>query len=367
MNTARIWSASILLLALIGPLTGCSDSSASASDPGASPAVGDQGVVKPAGMGQAQGLLTGDSDALFADYKRLCAGKRPRSRECEILRSLIVAKVVLALEWTERTRDQRGVAQALTALEFPEEPEVFVAGMRILARFVETPGVAAKVLPQVLENRYIEVQRIGATLLSALPDETVANVGRQWLSNHGALDAATPYAVYPAFPRHAASLGFPKYPGAEWYSPADSDRSIGWSTTDAVAAVTKWFSQELKAEPVDGNQWFAQQQQELRQSMQSNQQRTLELTEKALKGDKAAAAELEKLSKQMQDAGAVIEQGFMGLTYPSSIGAEGRWIVAKKKDGRVSTVVVVYPMPGVQRTVIQQAWHLADYPSAWAK
>ena len=129
--------------------------------------------------------------------------------------------------------------------------------------------------------------------------------------------------------------------------------------------MTKWFSEALKAEAIDGNKWFEQQQQEMRQAVQANQARTQPLVEKALKGDKAAAAELEKLQKQIQDAGALVEKGLMNITPPQSVGAQARWIVAKKKDGRMSTVVLVYPMPGVQRTVIQAAWHLADYASGW--
>jgi hypothetical protein len=45
--------------------------------------------------------------------------------------------------------------------------------------------------------------------------------------------------------------------------------------------------------------------------------------------------------------------------------AEARWIVAARKDGRVSRVVLVYPIQGGKRTVIQLAWDLTDFPSAW--
>ena len=50
---------------------------------------------------------------------------------------------------------------------------------------------------------------------------------------------------------------------------------------------------------------------------------------------------------------------------PDSVIADARWIIAKKKGARASTLVVVYPITGLQRTVIQAAWDLTDYPSAW--
>ena len=224
MKQHPIWSASILHLVFAGLLTGCSGSSASAPNETAAPVAAAQTGAKAGAAGQAQGLFTGDTNRLVADYKRQCAGKRPRSRDCEILRSLIVVEVVTGLEMTERSRDQRGTAQAMSALDFPEEPEVVVAGMRILARFPTTPGIADKLMPYLFDNRYLEIQKIGASLLTNLPDPAVAEVGRLWLGNHDGLDVDTPYEHYPKFPSHYARMEFPKYPGAAWFSPADSDR-----------------------------------------------------------------------------------------------------------------------------------------------
>lgn len=357
-----------LLLPCAVLLTGCSQPSAPATS-AAVPPVAAAGAQTPT-TGQARGLATTETTKLFADYQSQCAGKKPRSRDCEILRSLVVAEIATGLQFMELARDQRGTAEALLALEFPDEPDIFVAGCRILGQFPTTPGIAAKVLPQVLENRYIEVQRVTATLIAALPDAAVADVGRLWIRNHGGLRAETAYDEYPEFPSHYAAIGFPKYPGAEWFSPADSDRSIGWSTKDDAAAVTKWFSQALKADAMDMQQWLLQQAAQASQAFdQSKMTRWQQLMERAMKGDQAAVAELEKLQKENDKASAderaLTEQGLDHIAPPDSVMAQARWIVAKKKSGRVSTIVLVYPLPGIQRTVIQLAWHLADYLSAW--
>ncbi len=282
----------------------------------------------------------------------------------------------MALEDIEVSRDQRDVEEALAALDFADEPEIFIAACRILGHFPPTPGIAGKMLPQVLESPYLEVQRAAAQLLSRDPDEAQADVGRLWIRNHEGLSEAGVYDEYPDFPAHYAGIGFPKYPAAEWFSPADSDRSIGWSTKDDVAAVSRWFSDTLHAEAWDMERWMKQRSEQavlaFKSFDQSKMTRIQQLAEKMAKGDQSAATEIEKLQKEMeksaQDANASVQKMVDNVALPPGSSAhDARWIVAQTKGGRVSTVVLVYQMPKLQRTVIQLAWDLSDYPSAWPK
>jgi hypothetical protein len=367
MTKPCVWPAAAFLLSCAVFTGACSQSAASAGS-GAAPA--GAAVTQTPALRRGLKAAAADPTKLVADYLSQCGGKHPRSSECEILRSLVVADISVDLHIVERTRDQRGKEPALLALEFPDEPDIFIPGVRILGRSQPTPEIAAKVLPQLLENRYFEIQRIVAALLEAVPDAPLADLGKVWNANHSTLKAETVYDEYPGFPDSYTAMGFPKYPGAEWFSPADSDRSIGWSTKDDAATVIKWFSQALKADPMDASQTSELQGAEMIKGIdQTKTQRLEQLIPKAASGDQTAAAQLEKLQAEMekdsQRASEMADKGLATLQPANSSIADARWFVAKKKDGRISTMVLVYPMPAVQRTVIQLAWHLADYPSAW--
>jgi hypothetical protein len=318
----------------------------------------------------AESLGRDDAMKQAAGYHKLCAGEAAPSTRCEILRSLVVANVSTTLELIERSRDQRGVEQAMAALAFPDEPDIFIPACRILGRFPTTPGIVEKVLPHLLENKYVEIQRMAATLLARTEDPGARQAGELWLHNHQRLSPEGTYDEYPDFPAHYTAIGFPKYPGAVWFSPADSDRSVGWSTTDAATAVTGWFSQSLGTEAMDVSQWQRYQaEQAMQQFDQTAIARMQALMEKAFKGDKAAMAEYEKLAKDIDSNSNAAKDaadkslGELPLP-PDSVITDARWIIGKKKGTRASTLVVVYPIAGLQRTVIQAAWDLTDYPGA---
>jgi hypothetical protein len=308
------------------------------------------------------------ANELAADYERKCGSEETPSKDCEILRGLLIAEVTTALELMERSGDQRGTQEALAALDLSDEPEIVVAAGGVLGRFPDTPGISAKALG-LLQNPYIEVQRVAAELLRAGPDPALAEVGGTWLANHGQLRADSAYDEYPGFAALYPSLGFPMYPGAEWFSPADTDRSIGWSTAASAADVTKWFSDTLKTPALGAEQWLAERNAALTLPDQSKMTRVQQLIEKALKGDAAARAEIEKLQKELDaqthNMQRAAKQSVSDILPPSSSMASAHWIVAQKKDGRVSRVVLVYPLEGLKRTVIQLAWDLSDYPSTW--
>lgn len=329
----------------------------------------DKGPVRSSSW--AESLGRDDALKLATDYQKLCAGQATSSTRCEILRSLLVANVSTTLELIERSRDQRGVEQAMAALAFPDEPDIFIPAIRILGRFPTTPGIVEKVLPHLLENKYVEIQRMAATLLTRTEDAGARQAGELWLHNHQAISPAGTYDEYPDFPAHYAAMGFPRYPGAAWFSPADSDRSVGWSTTDDAAAVTRWFSDALGTPAMDASQWERYKVEQVTpQFDQTRMSQMQSLMERAIKGDKAAIAEYEKLAAAIaSNSDAANEDAKKSLIElpgpPDDATAGARWIIAKKKGARASTLVLVYRLAGLERTVIQAAWDLADYPGAW--
>jgi hypothetical protein len=357
-----------------GSLSGCSRQEPGSSTP-AAPAtsapqtlVGEQPPRPPQSWPEALNLA--GASELAADYERKCGSEETPSEACDILRGLMVAEVTTVLELIERSGDQRGTEEALAALDITDEPEIVIAAGGVLGRFPDTPGISAKAL-SLLQNPYIEVQRVGAELLKAGPDPALAEVGGVWLENHGRFGAESAYDDYPSFAALYPRLGFPMYPGAEWFSPTDSDRSIGWSTTASAADVTKWFSDALKTPALGVEQWFAERNAALKLYLpdQSKMARMQQLVEKAIKGDAAARAEMEKLQKELdaqaQNMERASKQSANDIVPPTSATTSARWIVAQRKDGRVSRVVLVYPLQGLKRTVIQLGWDLGDYPSAW--
>jgi len=100
--------------------------------------------------------------------------------------------------------------------------------------------------------------------------------------------------------------------------------------------------------------------------------RMQQLMERAVKGDQAAVAEAQKLSEEFDKQGKAWERSFENsvdkLVLTQSLGLpDAQFIVAQRKDGRVSRLVFVYPLPAIKQTVIQLVWDLTDYPSAWGK
>jgi len=371
MTQCPSFRAVLLLLLAAGLLSSCSGSQApseTAAQQTTSAAPAPQAQSGPAAKEE---LGTGDAVELAADYEKQCAAETTPSEDCEILRSLLVVEVTTELRETEKSRDQRGTQEALAALDLVDEPEIVAAACRVLLQFPGTPGIAEKVLPLMLKSRYAEVQSMSANLLSRIEGSELAQVGNIWFQNHGRLPNDTPYTEYPDFPAHYAKLGFPKYPGAQWFSPADSDRSVGWSTKDSVANVSRWFSDTLRSPALTGAQWAAERQAAATPIVdQSKMARMQQLMERAVKGDQAAVAEAQKLSEEFDKQGKAWERSFENsvdkLLTNQSLGLpEAQYIVAQRKDGRVSRLVFVYPLPAIKQTVIQLVWDLTDYPAAW--
>lgn len=69
----------------------------------------------------------------------------------------------------------------------------------------------------------------------------------------------------------------------------------------------------------------------------------------------------------MENAAKMAELGVGNIMPPylPGVAEEARFFVAEEKDGHVARLVIVYPLAALGRTVIQEAWSLADYPSAW--
>ena len=385
MKRWRMTAVAGLALALVGLLAACSDDSAEppAEDQAAETSVesavtepAEEERQRPAGgkefvLTENVPLTTGLADA----YEEACEDEDVDDFACSVFRSLVVVELVMALEDMERSRDQRGAAAALKALDITNEPEVLVAAMRVMGRFPATPGIAEKVLPLVLESSWISVQQMAAHLLASNPDPTLAAVGVYWSGNHNTLYVEDDYQEYPDFAPHYRDMDFPEYPDAEWFSPADSDRSVGWSTGDDFATVSAWLVEELGTEGLDFRGWaqhLSQESQAMFQVDPDKQAEVQRLIEEWTKTQNMAVLEkMQKLQEELyapaQAAGEIADKGVAGLGPPMAPETQEqvRFYIAEQRAGHVARLVIAYPLTSLGRTVIQHAWNLTDYPGAW--
>ncbi|RPH95238.1 MAG: hypothetical protein EHM68_12950 [Lysobacterales bacterium] len=382
MKRWRISAAAWLALALIGLVAACSDDSV---EPPAEGGESTEAVVterevesqqRPARKGDF--VLTDNiplTTGLAAAYEEACIDEDADDFACSVFRSLVVVELVMALEEMERARDQRGADGALAALDITNEPEVLVAAMRVLGQFPDTPGIAEKVWPLLLESPYLQVQEMAARLLASNPDPTLAGVGSYWSLNHTTLYAENAYQEYPDFAPHYADMGFPDYPDAEWFSPADSDRSIGWSTGDDFATVSAWLTEELETESMDFRAWAERLSQESTAMFQVDPDKQAEvqrlIEEWTKTQDMAVLEQMQKLQEEMSApalaAGEIADKGVGNFGPPNDTEAfeQIRYFIAEERAGHVARLVIAYPLTSLNRTVIQHSWNLTDYPGAW--
>jgi len=381
MNGWRIAFAPWLALVLAVTVGGCSDDSA---EPPPDIDAVEAAATDPATEDWQRPTRNGDFEltdniplttALADAYEEACDDEDPENFACGVFRSLVVVELVMALEELERSRDQRGADAALEALDITDEPEVLIAAMQILGRFPDTPGIAEKVLPLLLECPYFEVQQMAARVLASNPDPTVAAVGAYWASNHGTLYAEDAYQEYPDFAPHYADMDFPDYPDAEWFSPADSDRSVGWWTNDDFATVSAWLAEELGAEGLTIRDWAQHLSQESQAMFQVDPDKQAEvqrlIEEWTRTQDMAVLEKMQRLQEELyapaQAAGEIADKGVgsMGPAMTAEAQEQVRFFIAEERNGHVARLIVAYPLTSLGRTVIQHAWSLADYPSAW--
>jgi hypothetical protein len=90
-------------------LAGCSKQE---SDTSASAESAPSGEPSTAADQAGEELGTADAVALAGEFAKQCSGDVVASRECTVLRSLLVVEVTFALEEIERSRDQRGTEEA---------------------------------------------------------------------------------------------------------------------------------------------------------------------------------------------------------------------------------------------------------------
>lgn len=343
------------------------DAGADAVTDASAPDAGDWSYVE---RDPAEGIAVADA------YRRDCPSVEEPSDQCVLLRSLAVTYVTLALEEIERTRDQRGTAEALKALNVADEPEILMAAMRVLGRFPDTPGIAEKVLPLLLDSPWLKVQEVAARLLSRVPDPAVAGLGTQWGGHNATPYTDDPYAELPPFPEHYWDMGFPEYPEVEWFSVADSDRSVGWITTDTPEAVTSKLSEMTGAPVLNYEAWNARSQEYLMRMFQPGANPQMDefqalMQEYVSTQDPKVLARIESMQKDMEQASQrlkdTMDNMLVNAAQPPSYAPMEQWsfLIAEERDGRVSRLIVVYPVPALGQTAIQMTWDLNDYPPAW--
>lgn len=363
-----LWLSALLLFAA------CSDDKTSPPVETSAPINENDVVTEPAA---AEIFATGSGFDPAREYDQQCPPENDdQTLECDWLHALVAEEVIEALEQIELSRDQRGTAEAMEALDLADEPEILIAAMRILGRFPDTPGIAEKVLPLLLDSPWLKVQEMAARLLSSVPDPLVSGIGSQW-GGHGVLPYTDdPYAELPPFPGHYWDMGFPEYPGAEWFTPADSDRSVGWITKDTPGVVTGKLSQELGVDVLNYEAWSARSQAIMMQMFQQPEDSPLAEMQKLMEEymqtqDPKLAARIESMTREAQDASDKTQKRYekmlINVAQPPSYAPfeQLSFLVAGEKDGRISRLIMVYPVPATGQTAIQMLWDLNDYPPAW--
>jgi hypothetical protein len=362
----------LVLVALL--MAGCSDSDAPSETKTASPPASEA-----AGPALAQTRIRtkgGGFDPARAYDAQCPAGEEEPSLECEWLRGLVVADVVEALEAIGDSRDRRGVEEALAALDLDDEPEILIAACRNLGRFPDTPGIAEKLTPLLLDSPYLEVRRMAAQVLSRNPESDLAAMAAQWTHNHDGLNSEDPYDELPDIPVHYATMGFPDYPGAERFTPADSDRSVGWWSADQPSVVAARLGEIPGVESMDYQQWIERSQQQMMNAYQSIDQTKVaevqKLTEEFIKTqDQKLLERIESLQKEIyapvQELGDAAEMTVAQVVTPpgSADPEQVHYLIAQEKAGHVSRLILIYRQNVPERTVIQMSWDLRDYPPAW--
>jgi hypothetical protein len=352
------------------------------TEQGAQAAVNREAAARPvAGEGDTLGSGARPSAAAgtvdpMSEYDAKCAAAQNPPPDCYVLERYVMARLVSELEEIERSRDQRSAESALAVLGLWDEPEVLIAAGRILGRFPDTPGIAEKVVP-LIDSPYHEVQRMAAQVLSAGPDQNLASVGQQWNHNHSGSVIGDAFTEL-GFPAHYPGMGFPDYPGAERYTPADSDRSIGWWSPDPAATVAAKLGEEVGTAPIKFDDWMQRRSQTAMAAFPTPDPAKMEEMQKIMEQymknqDPKLAARLEVLQKEMvapmEQASANAEKTMDNVAMPPGVAPTDQvyYLVAAEKDNRVSRLVLVFRQPGIERTVMQMSWDLRDYPSAWGE
>jgi hypothetical protein len=323
------------------------------------------------------GASGGDGQSSVAEYDAKCPAVAEPSFECELLRSAVVAEVVVGLEDLESSGDQRAVPFALRALDVDDEPAIQVAAVRILGQFPDDPGIKEKAVALLLESPYYQVEEMAAHLLDRAGDPRSAPLGGQWANNHNGPPARSSYDEI-GFPEHYDAMKFPEYPGMARFTPGDSDRSVSWWTTDPPAAVVKKLEQTLGVKSIAYAEWSERQQARMAKAMEidpAKQEEMEKLTEefgrtqdmKVLTRLQTLQQEIYAPMQKMGDAAVTAVDTMLLPPVPAEQFGENRLLVAEEKGGHAARVVLVYRQPLLDRTILQMTWDLADYPSAWGE
>ena len=309
------------------------------------------------------------------EYEKKCSGAEEDNLDCAWLKGLVVAQTVEALEEIEYSGDQRGISEAMEALELEEEPEIQIAGVRILALFPKTPEIESKV-GELLFSPYLEVQKMAAQFISRSYDTNpaVGGMGYQWNENHGNLRIISPYEELD-IPAKYSQMGFPDYPEAFRFTPADSDRSVGWVIPNSASDVENDLSSKLGVKPIGYQEWYDRQQQAMTKAFAYDPAVTEEMQklmeQYAKTQDQKILEKVQEMQKKMSEpieqASAKAEKSVDRVaTPPHGIDANTiRYFIVEEKEGRASRLVMMYPHPAFHQTVIQMIWSLNDYEKAW--
>jgi hypothetical protein len=343
----------------------------STAHPGPAP----QLTVEARGPDQDPMAMAGDQAARAAlKVLQGCAGK-PATMTCGLARARVLVHMEQAFETVTDGYDPSVIGVALASLD-STSTLLQAAAVRYLGR-VAVPdaehqrATISKLVALIADSRSLEV---GGETAHALLGSALRDVGQRWLDHHKDFphDELTLAYHRPVATPDLAQLGFKIYDPAIPYSPADTDRSLGYATHDSLDKVLAFFAKQAGAQAMDQASWQA--------FFVAAIQR--ETNPAANQPSAADLAEIRRLQQeyqrtkdpaQMQQAAAIMTRpkplGPLGSRKPNAMitGVYLRHVddrpaafVVKRLPDHVALMVFVYPEPSIHATVIEYAWSLVE-------
>lgn len=302
-----------------------------------------------------------------------CVGK-PASMACGVARGHVISEIHEAFDTVTQVYDPRVIDQALHALD-SASTALQVDAVRYLGRVaIQDPDRHVETLIRLVKliagTRSLQVGHEAARALVGSP---LRDLGQRWLDHHKDFPHDELAAAYyqPVPTPDLAKLGFTTYANAIPYSPADTDRSLGYATHDPVDKVAAFFAKQAGTPAIDPGGW--------QQFMMTAFQH--EMDPRANQPSAADLAEIQRLNKEyqrtkdpalLQKVGAIMSAprplGPLGSRKPNGMvtgaylryAGDGRAFVIKKLPDHIALMAFVYPEPAFKVTVIEYAWSLVE-------
>lgn len=236
-----------------------------------------------------------------------------------------------------RADDAKDVPAALSMLSFPDA-RVKVELVSFLAAHATAEGVEAALLP-LIADPHPALQAAAAEGLSHGSDDG-RRLADQWQLGHSTYEIA---ARDRDPPRDPARWGFPVYPHAAPYPPADAWMSMGLSTHDSIDAIARTLARELRTEPVAVDVIAGA----------LNDMMTDVSNAAQADAARSGAEVLETWQQRMPIAAPLPSLEAMG---------NGKAFVVRDDQGIPTRIALVYVEPALKLAIIQYIWNARAFP-----